>query len=193
MEYGYIRVSADVDEASQRMELNVPEDRLYIDSVSVERPQLRRLLLQVGQGDVVLVRSMDRLATNLKDLASLCTTLQHKGVEVRFVKEKLTLAAATDDPTTTLFVRSVNAMIAWDRALRHERQAEGFAQAKRAGVRMGRPTSITEHQREMVRNAFRKDMACNVAQLSRETGVPPSSCRDIRKRLAEAMEKQTKG
>ncbi len=73
--FGYIRVSSkDQNEARQVEALKGLCDDLMIDKVSgknADRPELQELLKVVRRGDVVVVKSVDRLARNTKDLLTI--------------------------------------------------------------------------------------------------------------------------
>ena len=47
------------------------------------------MLAFVREGDVLVVHSLDRLATNLSDLLTMVLDLTGRGVSVRFIHEKL--------------------------------------------------------------------------------------------------------
>ena len=67
---GYVRVSS-FDQNPERQLEHVQVDRLFTDQASgkdTQRPELDRMLAFVGEGDTVVVHSMDRLARNLDDL-----------------------------------------------------------------------------------------------------------------------------
>ncbi|MBQ7609054.1 MAG: recombinase family protein [Desulfovibrionaceae bacterium] len=189
MEIGYVRVSSEGQKTDRQLaELNLPAECLYVDRTSgkdVNRPELQNMLKALRPGDVLHIHSLDRLARNLKDLMSILDKLTEKGVEVRFHKENLAFTGDKQNPMSRLMLQIFGALAEWERSLIRERQAEGIRAAKRKGKPMGRPTTVTEDQRERVREALRKDMLYNIARLSRETGVPATTCRYIRKKMQE--------
>ena len=71
-------------------------DQLYIDRASgknTDRPELRRLLTYVRQGDTVIVESISRFARNTRDLLDLVEQLTDKQVE--FVSQKEAIDTTT--------------------------------------------------------------------------------------------------
>jgi DNA invertase Pin-like site-specific DNA recombinase len=56
-----------------------------------DRPALQQMIDWVREGDCVVVYSIDRLARNLQDLLSIVSTLNAKGVSIRFIKDNLHL------------------------------------------------------------------------------------------------------
>lgn len=75
MDYGYIRVSSkDQREDRQRIALrerSVPEKNIYTDRQSgkdFDRPQYKRLLRKLKKGDLLYIKSIDRLGRNYAEI-----------------------------------------------------------------------------------------------------------------------------
>lgn len=73
--YGYIRVSTkEQNEDRQRLalaEFPVPENNIFMDKLSgkdFNRPQYRRLVKKLRAGDVVVIKSIDRLGRNYEEI-----------------------------------------------------------------------------------------------------------------------------
>ena len=73
--YGYVRVSTK-DQCEERQllamrEFGVPEKSIYMDKLSgrdFERPQYRRLIRRLCSGDVMVIKSIDRLGRNYEEI-----------------------------------------------------------------------------------------------------------------------------
>src|ERR1035441_190224 len=76
---------------------------------------------------------MDRLARNLDDLRKTVLDLTRRGVHVQFVKENLTFTGE-DSPMSNLLLSLLGAVAEFERSMIRERQREGIALAKKAGV-----------------------------------------------------------
>ena len=138
---GYIRVSTEEqNEERQRKALlaeGVEEDALYIDKQSgknTEREQLKALLSFARKGDTVITESISRIARNTKDLLNIIDQLSSKGIEFISLKEKID----TTTPQGKFMLTVFGAMATLEREQILERQAEGIALAKEAGVYKGR-------------------------------------------------------
>ena len=134
-----------IDQNTERQLDGVELDRTFTDKVSgkdVNRPQLKAALDYLRDGDVLVVHSMDRLARNLVDLRTLVDGLTGRGVQVEFVKERLSF---TGEGTLAakLLLNVMGAVAEFERAMLKERQREGIAIAKKAGVYTGRKPSLT--------------------------------------------------
>lgn len=145
---GYRRVST-IDQSLERQDLGavekVFEEKLSGASAS-DRPMLQELIGWVREGDLVVVYSIDRLARNLQDLLSIVTTLNDKGVAIRFVKDNLTFPPEGHDGAAKLYLSILGAVAEFERSIIRQRQAEGIAKAKAAGVYKGRKASIDKER-----------------------------------------------
>jgi DNA invertase Pin-like site-specific DNA recombinase len=141
---GYRRVSS-MDQSLERQELGQVE-KVFEEKVSgataSDRPMLQELIGWVREGDSVVVYSIDRLARNLQDLLSIVTTLNNKGVSIRFIKDNLTFPPDGNDGAAKLYLSILGAVAEFERSIIKQRQAEGIAKAKAAGVYKGRKATI---------------------------------------------------
>lgn len=141
---GYRRVST-LDQNTARQLEGETLDRVFEDQLSgkdLNRPQLQALLHHVREGDTVVVHSLDRLGRNLVDLRTLIDGLTKRGVAVQFIKENLTFTGE-DSPMANLLLSMLGAVAEFERALIRERQREGIAIAKVAGLYKGRKPSLS--------------------------------------------------
>jgi len=112
---------------------------------------------------------MDRLARNLDDLRKLVRELTGKGIKVQFVKENQTFTG-DDSHISKLLLSLLGAVAEFERDLIKERQREGIAIAKKAGVYRGRKPSLSAERAVDLRNRVRAGKA-NKAELAREFGI----------------------
>lgn len=139
MKIGYIRIST-TDQNTARQEVLMQDlgvEQVYIDRMSgknTDRPELKRLLNFVREGDVVIVESISRFARNTKDLLELVEQLTSKQVEFISKKE----AIDTTTPTGKFMLTVFGAVAELEREYILQRQKEGIAIAKEKGVYKGR-------------------------------------------------------
>ena len=171
---GYIRVSS-LDQNTERQLEGVQLDKVFTDKASgkdTARPQLKAALDYLREGDFLLVHSMDRLARNLDDLRKIVLDLTRRGVHVQFVKENLTFTGE-DSPMSNLLLSLLGAVAEFERSMIRERQREGIALAKKAGVYKGRKPSLTRVQiaeiRKRVRAGDKKTTLAAEYRVSRQT------------------------
>lgn len=136
----YIRVST-MQQNTARQEQDLERfDKVYIEKVSgksMDRPELKKMLDYVREGDIVEVESYSRIARNTADLLNIVDTLQKKSVD--FVSQKESIDTST--PQGRLMFTIFAGLAQFERECLLERQAEGIAIAKAEG-RMGRPEVI---------------------------------------------------
>lgn len=171
---GYIRVSS-IGQNTDRQLDGLTFDRVFTDKASgkdVQRPALAEMLKFVRKGDHVVVHSLDRLARNLDDLRRIVADLTGRGISVEFVKEKLTFSG-DDSPMSTLLLSVMGAFAEFERSLIRERQLEGIATAKKAGVYKGRKREMTPERiaeiKSRVAAGEKKAVIARDMKISRET------------------------
>jgi len=139
MKIGYIRIST-ADQNTARQEVLMKElgvEQVYIDRMSgknTDRPELKRMMSFVREGDTVIVESISRFARNTRDLLSLVEELVAKRVE--FISEKEAIDTAT--PTGKFMLTVFGAVAELEREYTLQRQKEGIAIAKENGIYKGR-------------------------------------------------------
>ena len=141
---GYRRVST-LDQSTARQLEGETLDRVFEDKLSgkdTNRPQLQAMLAHVREGDTVVVHSLDRLGRNLADLQKLIDDLTSRGVAVHFIKEHLTFTGE-DTPMARLMLGIMGSVAEFERSMIRERQREGIAIAKVAGVYKGRKPALS--------------------------------------------------
>lgn len=116
----YVRVST-VEQNDARQLDGVRLDKTFTDKASgkdTKRPQLQAALEHLREGDTLVVHSMDRLARNLDDLRKIVLDLTKRGVQVQFVKEKLTFTS--EDNAMSNLLLSVMGALCRNRAFSHQ-------------------------------------------------------------------------
>jgi DNA invertase Pin-like site-specific DNA recombinase len=103
------------------------------------RTSLADALEWVREGDVFVVTRLDRLARSITDLRQIVDRLTAKGVGFRVLQQ------GGLDTTTSggrLMLNILASFAEFEADIRRERQADGIAKAKEAGVYNGRPATI---------------------------------------------------
>jgi DNA invertase Pin-like site-specific DNA recombinase len=102
------------------------------------RAELRTVLDFIGKGDVPLVTRVDRLARSIGDLQDIVRALKAKGASLRATEQPIDTRTAAG----RCFLDMLGVFAEFETNLRRERQLEGIAKAKAAGIYKGRPASI---------------------------------------------------
>lgn len=148
--YGYVRVSAkDQNEARQltaMREFGILEKNIVIEKLSgkdFQRPRYRRLVRNLQEGDVLALKSIDRLGRNYEEILEQWTVITKKRKAAIVVLDMPLLDTRQGrDLTGTLISDIVLQLLSYvaqaERENIRQRQAEGIAEAKARGVRFGR-------------------------------------------------------
>lgn len=158
---GYKRVSS-TDQKTARQLDGMALDEVFEDRVSgatTERPALQEMLRFVRKGDTIHVHSIDRLARSLKDLLELVEGLKARGVQLHFHKEGM-IFTGEKNHTQDLMLSMMGAVAQFERSMIRERQAEGIAKAKTAGIYKGRKKTVND---EAIRTAIANGLSLRKA------------------------------
>ena len=131
---GYARVSSTDQNLARQIEALGEVDRLFQEKVSGksrDRAQLQELLTYIREGDVVRVKSPDRLARSTTDLLALVGEIKAKGAELEFTDNP---ALNSNSPQGEFMLTILAAVAQLERSVILERQAEGIAIAKQKGT-----------------------------------------------------------
>ena len=102
------------------------------------RAELRTVLEFLRRGDVLMVTRIDRLARSIGDLQDIVRTVRARGASLKATEQPIDTGTAAGK----CFLDMLGVFAEFETNLRRERQLEGIAKAKAAGVYKGRPASI---------------------------------------------------
>jgi DNA invertase Pin-like site-specific DNA recombinase len=102
------------------------------------REALRTVLEFLHAGDVLMVTRIDRLARSIGDLQDIVRIVRARGAALKATEQPIDTSAAAGK----CFLDMLGVFAEFETNLRRERQLEGIAKAKAAGVYKGRPPSI---------------------------------------------------
>src|SRR5208337_3034350 len=172
MIYGYARVSTD----GQSLDTQVKHlraagaQKVFRETASgaqTDRPQLRRALSQLTEGDVLSVTRLDRLARSTRDLLNTLATIAGKGAGFRSLNDTW---ADTTTPHGRLMLTVLGGLAEFERELMRARTGEGRERAKARGVHIGGPPALSRYQREEALRELAKGNATQ-ADLARRFNV----------------------
>jgi DNA invertase Pin-like site-specific DNA recombinase len=171
--YGYARVSTeDQDLSIQREALKAAGCEIIreekISGTSRQgREELETLMQFLREGDTLVVTRLDRLARSMDDLSGIVRELQEKGVALKATEQPVD----TSNAAGKAFFQMLGVFAEFETNLRRERQMEGIAKAKAAGVYKGRKPSIDVDE---VRR-LRKDEGMGATEIAKHLGIARTS------------------
>lgn len=152
--YAYVRVSTREQNEDRQLqalrEFGLPEDHIFLDKLSgkdFNRPAYKRLLKRIKRGDLLLIKSIDRLGRNyLKILEQWRKLTKLRGVDIRVLDMPLLDTTLSKDLLGTFIADLVLPLLSFvaqnERETIRPRQAEGIEAARQRGVRFGRPAKV---------------------------------------------------
>lgn len=149
--FGYCRVSS-TDQKEDRqlevmLELGINERDIFVDKCSgknFDRPQYQALKVQLREGDVLVIKSIDRLGRNYKQI---CEEWREITREIKANIKVLDMPVLDTTRTEGLIGEVISDIVLQllsyvaeqERAFIKQRQAEGIILAKEKGKRLGKP------------------------------------------------------
>ena len=186
--YGYVRVSTkDQNEDRQLIalhELGLSDKNIYVDKQSgkdFNRPQYQKLLRKLRPGDLLYIKSIDRLGRNYEEIQNQWRVLtKEKGVDICIVDMPILDTRRGKDLLGTFISDLVLQLLSFvaenERTNIKQRQAEGIATAKAKGVRFGRPPKPLPENFHSVYQQWKQGAITGTAA-AKECGMPLSTFR----------------
>jgi DNA invertase Pin-like site-specific DNA recombinase len=169
---GYARVSTEDQDCSlqvaalQAAGCNVVRAEKKSGTARDGRTELETVLAFLQPGDTLMVTRIDRLARSVKDLEDIVGTLKSRGAFLRATEQPVD----TGTPAGKAFLQMLGVFAEFETALRRERQMEGIAKAKAAGVYKGRKATVDTAQVRELRSA-----GVGPAEIAKRLGIGRAS------------------
>src|SRR5450631_1670888 len=109
---------------------------------TANREELRTVLDFLRKGDVLMVTRIDRLARSIGDLQDIVRAVKAKGATLKATEQPIDTGTAAGK----CFLDMLGVFAEFETNLRKERQLEGIAKARAAGVYKGRKPSVDVSQ-----------------------------------------------
>lgn len=149
--YGYIRVSSKEQNEDRQLaalqESGMVFQKIFMDKQSgkdFERPGYRRMLAALRPGNLLVIKSIDRLGRNYQEIMEQWRVITKvKRVDIRVLDMPLLDTTLSRDLLGTFISDLVLQLLSFvaenERDSIRQRQAEGIAAARARGVKFGRP------------------------------------------------------
>lgn len=148
--YGYIRVSAKDQNPDRQLialhECNISDKDIFLDKMSgkdFERPQYMKLLKRLKSGDLLVIKSIDRLGRDYGEILEQWRKITKEiGANIQVLDMPLLNTDSVQENLTDIFISDlVLRILAYvaetERSFIKQRQAEGIVVAKARGVKFG--------------------------------------------------------
>ncbi len=171
---GYARVSTadqNLDRQKDALE-KYGIDRLYCEKMSgtkKSRPELDRMLNEIGDGDTIVIESLSRLGRSVKNLAELMEAFNNRNIRLISLKETID----TTSSTGRLLFTILSSLAQFERDVLVERTREGLNAARSRGRCGGRPKTDETALKKAV--ALYQTKQYSLKEIHELTGVSAST------------------
>ena len=186
--FGYVRVSTKDQHEDRQIQamLNAGVERkfLYVDKQSgkdFNRPLYRKLMNRLKKGDTLVIKSIDRLGRNYKEVLEEWRTITKvKGVNITVLDMPILNTQIDKDLLGTVISDIVLQLLSYvaqtERDFIRQRQAEGIAAAKKRGVCFGRrplkrPSSFASLKEQWKRGNISARCVARTLKISLDTAL----------------------
>lgn len=166
-------------------ELSILEKNIFMDKQSgkdFNRPQYKKLVKKLKPGDLLYIKSIDRLGRNYGEILEQWRILtKEKGIDIVVLDMPLLDTRRGKDLMGTFLSDIVLQVLSFvaenERTNIRQRQAEGIAAAKAKGIRFSRPPlPLPENFHENYQRWKSGEITCTAA--ANACGLPLSTFRD---------------
>ena len=168
--YGYIRVSTKEQNEDRQVDAlkvyEIPSKNVFMDKQSgkdFERPAYQQLIRKLKKGDVLIIKSIDRLGRNYDEIIEQWRVIT-KQIDADIVVIDMPLLDTrvgkdlTGKFVADLVLQILSYVAQTEREAIRQRQAEGIAAAKARGVKFGRPRIPLPSDFHVVSELYRRQM-----------------------------------
>ena len=171
--FGYARVSTSQQSLDIQIgalkNAGVKANRIFTDKASGSssaREGLELLRMKVEDGDVILVKKLDRLGRDTADMIQLIKEFDALGVAVRFIDDGI----STDGEMGKMIVTILSAVAQAERTRILERTNEGRLEAKSKGIKFGRKRKIDRNKITVMH-----DKGTGATEIAKHMGIARST------------------
>ncbi|MGF9740071.1 recombinase family protein [Priestia megaterium] len=143
----YIRVSSEGQNTARQREAlkQAGSETFYEEKISgknTDRPQLKAMLEELQEGDIVIVHEISRLSRSVKDLIEIVDRIKGRGASLKSLNEAW-LDTTQDNPMNEFLLNIFGSLAQLERGLTLQRQKEGIEIAKKEGKFKGRKIEVS--------------------------------------------------
>ena len=178
MKIGYARVSTKEQNLTLQIDALEKEgcSQIYQEKISgakANRPELRKMIDQLREGDVIVTWKLDRLGRSLRDLVNLINEIQDKGAGLKSLNDSIDTTTPQGKLTFHLFA----ALAEFERDIIRERTKAGLEAARARGRKGGRPKGLSKEAKDkaMIAAALYKQREMTVTEICKHLNIARST------------------
>ena len=178
MKIGYARVSTKEQNLSLQMDALKNEGckQIFQEKISgakADRPELRKMIGQLREGDTIVTWKLDRMGRSLRDLVNLVNEIQDKGAGLKSLNDSIDTTTPQGKLTFHLFA----SLAEFERDIIRERTKAGLEAARARGRKGGRPKGLSKEARDkaMIAETLYTKREMSVTEICKHLGVARST------------------
>lgn len=178
MKIGYARVSTKDQNLSLQLDALEKEGckQIFQEKVSgakSDRPELRKMIDQLREGDVIITWKLDRLGRSLRDLVNLVNEIQDKGAGLKSLHDSIDTTTPQGKLTFHLFA----SLAEFERDIIRERTKAGLDAARARGRKGGRPKGLTKESKDkaIIAETLYKQGDMSITEICKHLGIARST------------------
>ncbi|MEA1974054.1 MAG: recombinase family protein [Bacillota bacterium] len=202
--FGYARVSSKDQKLDRQIkilsEYVTDQQDIFKDKASgkdTDRPEYQRLKQVIRENDTLIVKELDRLSRNKKDIATELSYFKDKGVNVVILDIPTTKMLLQDDfkgikwvieMINNILIEVLSTIAEQERKKIRKRQKEGIAVAREQGKHLGRPKKVNmkdKETQEIIKKVIDKKMT--VVSASNQLGISRPCFYNIKKEYLKGV------
>lgn len=167
--YGRVSTHHQTEEQQQAALAAAGCDEVHTETISSgkkDRPVLAAVMAELQAGDTLVILKLDRWARSLKELLSMASELEQRGVALHVLDQNID----TSTPTGRLMFSVLGAVAEFEREMAIQRTRDSVAHRKATGGDLGgRRLSYTPAQAQQVHRL--REEGLSYSQLQEATGL----------------------
>lgn len=178
MKIGYARVSTKEQNLSLQIDALKKEGcyMVFQEKVSgskADRPELRKMIDQLREGDIIIIWKLDRLGRSFRDLVNLIREIQDRGAGLKSLNDSIDTTTAHGKLIFHIFA----SLAEFERDIISERTKAGLASARARGRVGGRPKGLSKEalDKAIIVETLYKQGDMSIAQICKHVSIARST------------------
>lgn len=144
-----------------------------IGGAKADRPELRKMIDQLREGDIIVTWKLDRMGKSLRDLVNLVNEIQERGAGLKSINDPIDTTTPQGKLTFDLFA----SLAEFEKDIIRERTMGGLEAARARGKKGGRPKGLSKEAQDKAKVAetLYKQGEMSVTEICNHIGVARST------------------
>lgn len=144
-----------------------------ISGAKADRPQLRKMIDQLREGDIIVTWKLDRMGKSLRDLVNLVNEIQERGAGLKSLNDPIDTTTPQGQLAFDLFA----SLAEFERDIIRERTKAGLEAARARGRKGGRPKGLSKESKDkaMIAETLYRQGEMSISDICKHLGIARST------------------